>query len=108
INGLVEGEEGERVEGMWLGDLFGLEEVDIKVRCPFHAPDNAPSCHVYDDHFHCFVCEAHGNHIDWLMQTKKMTRQEAVHFLRNWNGRKATARPPIQPNSEQKTQTAFR
>ena len=103
---VVEDTDDDPLERISLADLLGLEEVDIKVRCPFHAPDNDPSCHVYDDHFHCFVCEAHGNHIDWLMQTKKMTRQEAVHFLRNWNGR--TARPPIQPNSDEKTQAALR
>ena len=104
----VEDTDDDPLERISFADLLGLEEVDIKVRCPFHAPDNDPSCHIYDDHFHCFVCEAHGNQVDWLMQIKKMTREEAVHFLRNWNGRKATARPAIQPNSEEKTQAALR
>jgi hypothetical protein len=31
----------------------------LKIRCRFHE-DTEPSCHVYEDHFHCFVCGAHG------------------------------------------------
>lgn len=30
------------------------------MRCPFHA-DRVPSLKLYDDHFHCFGCGAHGD-----------------------------------------------
>ncbi|GHV02277.1 hypothetical protein FACS189485_02270 [Spirochaetia bacterium] len=33
------------------------------ILCPFHE-DNSPSCMVYDDHFHCFACRAHGDIYD--------------------------------------------
>jgi DNA polymerase len=55
------------------------------VCCPFHA-DRTPSCRVYDDHFHCFGCGAHGDAIDWLMTTEGMDRNQAVAFLATWDG----------------------
>jgi DNA polymerase I len=33
--------------------------VDGKIHCPFHT-DNTPSLHIYEDHYHCFGCGAHG------------------------------------------------
>ena len=32
-------------------------------RCPFH-PDKTPSMKLYEDHFYCFGCGAHGDVID--------------------------------------------
>ena len=32
-------------------------------RCPFH-DDHHPSLRLYDDHFYCFACAAHGDVID--------------------------------------------
>ena len=32
-------------------------------RCPFH-PDRTPSMKLYEDHFYCFGCGAHGDVID--------------------------------------------
>lgn len=34
-------------------------EVGSKILCPFH-PDRNPSCHIFEDGYFCFVCEAHG------------------------------------------------
>ena len=31
--------------------------------CPFHE-DRVPSLKLYDDHFHCFGCGAHGDVVD--------------------------------------------
>jgi DNA polymerase I-like protein with 3'-5' exonuclease and polymerase domains len=108
IIAVVEDTDDNSLECISLADLLGLEEADIKVRCPFHAPDNNPSCHVYSDHFHCYSCGAHGNHIDWLMQTEKMTREEAVHFLQNWNGQRVTVRPASKTSDEENIQAALR
>src|SRR5262249_31560571 len=41
---------------------------------------------IYPDHFHCFVCGAHGNAIDWLMMIEGMTRREANKYLAMWDG----------------------
>lgn len=31
----------------------------MKILCPFHN-DTEPSCHIYEDHYHCYVCQSHG------------------------------------------------
>jgi hypothetical protein len=39
-----------------------------KLRCPFHQPDDDPSCYIFPDgHLHCFGCGAHGTIIDLVM-----------------------------------------
>ena len=68
-----------------LPDLIGEPLVDGKVVCPFH-DDHTPSLVIYPDHFHCFVCGAHGNAIDWLMMIEGMTRREANKYLATWDG----------------------
>src|SRR3982751_5948835 len=37
--------------------------------CPFHN-EKTPSFYVYDDHFHCFGCGAHGDAITFLMRAE--------------------------------------
>ena len=32
-----------------------------------------PSCHIYDDHYHCFACGAHGDAISWLMEVEGLS-----------------------------------
>ena len=41
---------------------------------------------IYSDHFHCFVCSAHGSAIDWLMTVEGMDRAEAIRHLKTWDG----------------------
>jgi hypothetical protein len=68
--------------------LFELIEeplVDGKICCPFH-DDYLPSLHVYDDHFHCFGCGAHGNIVDWLMMAEGLSHDEAIDLLESWKG----------------------
>jgi hypothetical protein len=55
---------------------------DHKTTCPFHEGDNTPSLQVYDDHYHCFACGAHGTAVDWLVSEEGMTRDEALVALR--------------------------
>jgi DNA polymerase len=84
--------ESEREEiNVSLVDLIGQPLVDGKVRCPFHE-DGTPSCHIYPDHFHCFSCDAHGDHVDWLMQADGLSREQAIEQLANWDG-------PVAPQS---------
>ncbi|MFY7925337.1 MAG: CHC2 zinc finger domain-containing protein, partial [Aquidulcibacter sp.] len=35
--------------------------------CPFHG-EKTPSFYVYDDHFHCFGCGAHGDAVTFVMR----------------------------------------
>lgn len=48
--------------------------------CPFHG-ERTPSFYVYDDHFHCFGCGAHGDAISFVMQTQGSGFMEAVEQL---------------------------
>jgi DNA primase len=48
--------------------------------CPFHG-EKSPSFYVYDDHFHCFGCGAHGDAISFLMRAEGASFPEAVERL---------------------------
>lgn len=48
--------------------------------CPFHG-EKSPSFYVYDDHFHCFGCGAHGDAITFVMQSQGSGFMEAVEAL---------------------------
>lgn len=48
--------------------------------CPFHN-EKTPSFHVFDDHYHCFGCGAHGSAIDFVMGTEGLSFPEAVEQL---------------------------
>ena len=48
--------------------------------CPFHA-EKTPSFYVYEDHFHCFGCGAHGDAISFWMQSSGAGFPEAVQAL---------------------------
>jgi hypothetical protein len=61
-----------------------------KIACPFHR-DNTPSLHIFNDHYHCFGCNAHGDTIDWLVEVEGKTPGEAVKMLADWDG------PTIKP-----------
>src|ERR1700733_13042480 len=48
--------------------------------CPFHG-EKSPSFYVYDDHYHCFGCGAHGDAISFVMQSQRLSFIEAVTQL---------------------------
>ena len=48
--------------------------------CPFHG-EKTPSFYVYDDHYHCFGCGAHGDAISFVMQSQGAGFMEAVEQL---------------------------
>jgi Toprim domain/CHC2 zinc finger len=83
-----------------LRDIVGGIGEDGKVECPSpeHA-DSTPSCHIYDDHFHCYGCGVHGSTIDWLMLVEGLNREQALAHLASWQGqpirrqRATTSRP---------------
>lgn len=51
-----------------------------KGNCPFHN-EKSPSFHVYDDHFHCFGCGAHGDAVTFVMRSEGASFPEAVERL---------------------------
>jgi hypothetical protein len=69
-----------------LKDIVDQSMVSGKVRCPFHDDAN-PSCHIYDDHYHCFACGAHGDAISWLMAVEGLSFRAAHDALAYWEPR---------------------
>ena len=62
--------------------LYGISSRNGNVRCIFHA-DNTPSMKLYDDHFHCFGCGAHGDVTDFTAQIYGLSKIEAARKLCN-------------------------
>ena len=50
------------------------------VCCPFH-DDRHPSMKLYDDHFHCFGCQANGDVIEFTSKLFGITALEAAQKL---------------------------
>ena len=48
--------------------------------CPFH-PDNEPSLKIYDDHYHCFGCGAHGDVTNFVARLFGLSQYEAAKKL---------------------------
>jgi DNA primase len=48
--------------------------------CPFHN-DHHPSLRLYDDHYHCFTCGAHGDVIDLTTALFSLSPRDAVEKL---------------------------
>jgi hypothetical protein len=48
--------------------------------CPFHG-EKTPSFYVYEDHYHCFGCGAHGDAISFVMQSQGASFGDAVEQL---------------------------
>jgi hypothetical protein len=46
-----------------------------------------------ESHFHCYVCGAHGNQLDWLMRAEGMEREEALGLLDAWDGPRQAPAP---------------
>jgi hypothetical protein len=85
----------QRLASIPLADLIGEQPVNGKIRCAFHE-DDRPSLHVYSDHYHCFACGAHGNHLDWLREVEGLAPDAAIDTILHWQGR--TSAPPRQEN----------
>lgn len=48
--------------------------------CPFHTEDS-PSFYLYDDHYHCFGCKAHGDAITWVREREGLSFVETLRHL---------------------------
>lgn len=48
--------------------------------CPFHNDTN-PSMKLYDDHFYCFACGAHGDVIDLSAKLLGLSFTEVIHCI---------------------------
>lgn len=63
-------------------EFYDIEPVgtgdQIKVRCPFHSPDNNPSCGVnlQKKAFQCFSCKAKGNVLSFVAQMQDLDPED--------------------------------
>jgi len=53
---------------------------EFVVLCPFHM-EKTPSCFLYEDHFHCYGCGAHGDVIDAHIKIKGSDFRTALEEL---------------------------
>jgi hypothetical protein len=65
---------------------------DRMILCPFHG-ETKPSMRIYPDHYYCFGCHAHGDHVDWLVQVEGLEYDQALDVVDNWDG-------PVIPRSQ--------
>lgn len=75
-----------------------------KVCCPFHG-EKTPSLYIYDDHYHCFGCGAHGDAISYIMQSEGVGFREAVERLASEAGMEVPADDPRQVEKARVRQT---
>jgi len=68
-------------------ELFRLLSFNLKragrqfvVLCPFHQ-EKTPSCILYEDHYHCYGCKAHGNVIQAYIRIKRSDFRTALEDL---------------------------
>src|SRR5580692_1976718 len=69
--------------------------------CPFHG-EKTPSFYVYDDHYHCFGCGAHGDAIGFVMQSQGAGFMEAVEQLASEAGLEVPKPTPEAAEAERK------
>ena len=64
-----------------LKDLVRFYGLDVNrggfACCPFHNERN-PSFKVYENHYHCFGCGEHGDHVDFVQKLYGLTNIEAA------------------------------
>jgi len=81
--------------GLWqAAEMYGLEVNRFgTARCVFHG-DNNPSMKLYDDHYHCYACGAHGDVTDLTAQMFGLSKTEAAEKLCADFGISSTRSPP--------------
>jgi DNA primase len=72
-----------------------------KACCPFHN-EKTPSFHVYDDHYHCYGCGAHGDIISFEMAAAGLSFMEAIEALAAEAGLEVPKPDPAMREREQR------
>jgi len=76
-------------------EMYGLEVNRYgSALCIFHS-DNNPSMRLYDDHFHCYACGAHGDVTDLTAQMFGLSKSDAADKLCGDFGITANKSPPV-------------
>ncbi|NVN29082.1 DNA primase, partial [Endobacter medicaginis] len=72
-----------------------------KACCPFHG-EKSPSFYVYDDHYHCFGCGAHGDAISFVMHSQGASFVDAVKSLAAEAGLEVPEQAPRDREAEER------
>lgn len=64
----------------WL-TLVSRHPDHFKALCPFHPDQDTPSLALYNDHYHCFGCGAHGDVIALVMALAELDFVKAIEWL---------------------------
>jgi DNA primase len=69
--------------------------------CPFHG-EKSPSFYVYEDHYHCFGCGAHGDAVAFVMQSQGAGFVDAVAQLAAEAGMEVPQASPAAAEAERR------
>ena len=75
-----------------------------KACCPFHN-EKSPSLYIWDDHYHCFGCGAHGDAISFVMQSEGAGFMEAIERLAAEAGLEVPRLSPAVAEAERRRHT---
>ncbi|MBW4090301.1 MAG: DNA primase [Proteobacteria bacterium] len=75
-----------------------------KACCPFHG-EKTPSFYIYEDHYHCFGCGAHGDAISFVMQSDGAGFMEAIERLAGEAGLEVPKLSPAVAEAERRRHT---
>ncbi len=74
--------------------------------CPFHQ-EKSGSFRVYDDHYHCYGCNAHGDAIEFIKQYEHLEYREAVEKLAREAGIPLPEITPRQAAREEQSRSLY-
>ncbi|MDI2090633.1 DNA primase [Commensalibacter oyaizuii] len=77
-----------------------------KACCPFHG-EKTPSFYIYDDHFHCYGCGAHGDVISFVMQNEGKSFSEALYELAALAGLEVPQQSPQQKERQEQQHNLY-
>jgi DNA primase len=64
----------------------GSDAVSCRGTCPFH-PDSTMSLYAHQSGWYCFVCQAGGDAVEWMMHRNKVGRDDARTLLQQYLNR---------------------
>ena len=96
-----------------VAELYGIDTKRGMINCIFH-DDKTPSMKLYDDHYYCFGCGAHGDAVSFAAQVTGISQYEAAKQLCSalgivHNSNEPFIKPMIQRETQREKETkAFR
>ena len=94
----------ESVTMQQVAELYSIDARRGMINCIFH-DDKTPSMKLYDDHYYCFGCGAHGDAVAFAAQVTGLSQYEAAKQLGSAFGIVHSSNEPfIKPMIQRETQ----